>query len=86
LTGDLCCYFQEDIKQKEAELAERELTLLQRELNMMIVQQQSQTIPTPRKRKGKFRYVPDCSVWAFLIRILLSSSKNSKKTFIPTVW
>merc|ERR1740128_1487073 len=48
----------EDMKAKEAELAERELTLLQRALNMMIVQQQNtqdDQTPTPRKRKGKFR-------------------------------
>lgn len=56
ITYDWTCIYQEDIKQKEAELAERELTLLQRELNMMIVQQQAHNqTPTPRKRKGKFR-------------------------------
>ena len=44
------------LQQREAELAERELTLLQRELHVMMAQQQpSQAIPTPKKRKGKFK-------------------------------
>ena len=44
------------LQQREAELAERELTLLQRELHVMMAQQQpSQSIPTPKKRKGKFK-------------------------------
>ncbi len=51
------------MKQREAELAEREIDLLQRELNMMIQQQTGGggggvaaiTTPTPKKRKGHFK-------------------------------
>ena len=40
------------------ELAEREIDLLERELNMMMIQQEraaAAAAPTPKKRKGKFK-------------------------------
>lgn len=41
------------------ELAEREIDLLERELSMMIIQQEraaaAAAAPTPKKRKGKFK-------------------------------
>ena len=45
------------LKQRERELAEREMDLLGRELNVIIQQQQQQheSIPEPKKRRGKFR-------------------------------
>ena len=46
---------EERLKQREAELAEREIDLLQRELNVMILQQQGPSAPTPKKRKGNFK-------------------------------
>ncbi|XP_067125231.1 mitogen-activated protein kinase kinase kinase 10-like isoform X2 [Centruroides vittatus] len=45
---------EEFLKKREQELAEREIDLLERELNIMILQQQ-QGRPTPKKRKGKFK-------------------------------
>lgn len=45
---------EEQLKKREQELAEREIDLLERELNIMILQQQ-QGRPTPKKRKGKFK-------------------------------
>lgn len=45
---------EEFLRKREQELAEREIDLLERELNIMILQQQ-QGRPTPKKRKGKFR-------------------------------
>lgn len=43
----------------QQELAEREIDLLERELNMMMIQQEqaaaAASTPTPKKRKGKFR-------------------------------
>ena len=42
------------LKKREIELHEREIDLLERELNIMILQQQ-QDRPTPKKRKGKFK-------------------------------
>lgn len=45
---------EEQLKRREQELAEREIDLLERELNIMILQQQ-QGRPTPKKRKGKFK-------------------------------
>ncbi|XP_002731591.2 mitogen-activated protein kinase kinase kinase 9-like [Saccoglossus kowalevskii] len=45
---------EECLKKREQELAEREIDLLERELNIMILQQQ-QDKPTPKKRKGKFK-------------------------------
>ena len=46
---------EERLKIKEAQLAEREIDLLQRELNVMILQQQGGSVPTPKKRKGNFK-------------------------------
>ena len=47
---------QNRIKAKEAELAQRELSLLERELTMhMMYNNQMNQTPTPKKRKGKFR-------------------------------
>lgn len=45
---------EEFLRKREQELAEREIDLLERELNIMILQQQ-QGRPTPKKRKGKFK-------------------------------
>ncbi|XP_015926880.1 mitogen-activated protein kinase kinase kinase 11 [Parasteatoda tepidariorum] len=45
---------EEQLKKRELELHEREIDLLERELNIMILQQQ-QDRPTPKKRKGKFK-------------------------------
>lgn len=45
---------EELLKKREIELHEREIDLLERELNVMILQQQ-QDRPTPKKRKGKFK-------------------------------
>ncbi|XP_054716555.1 mitogen-activated protein kinase kinase kinase 11-like [Uloborus diversus] len=45
---------EELLKKRELELKEREIDLLERELNIMILQQQ-QDRPTPKKRKGKFK-------------------------------
>ncbi|KFM62370.1 Mitogen-activated protein kinase kinase kinase 9, partial [Stegodyphus mimosarum] len=45
---------EELLKKRELELHEREIDLLERELNIMILQQQ-QDRPTPKKRKGKFK-------------------------------
>ena len=46
---------EERLKQREAALDEREIDLLQRELNMMIQQQQGvNATPTPHRRRGKF--------------------------------
>lgn len=44
---------EEHLRQREQELEAREIDLLERELHMMIAQQQS--TPTPNKRKGKFK-------------------------------
>jgi len=43
---------EENLRQREQELAAREIDLLERELHIMIIQQQT---PTPKKRKGKFK-------------------------------
>ncbi|CAG2101421.1 unnamed protein product [Medioppia subpectinata] len=43
------------LKERERELAEREMDLLGRELNVIILQQQHDSKPQPKKRKGKFR-------------------------------
>nr|CAD7594998.1 unnamed protein product [Timema genevievae] len=43
---------EEHLRQREQELAAREIDLLERELHIMIIQQQT---PTPNKRKGKFK-------------------------------
>ncbi|KAF8770825.1 Mitogen-activated protein kinase kinase kinase like protein [Argiope bruennichi] len=45
---------EELLKKREKELHDREIDLLERELNIMILQQQ-QDRPTPKKRKGKFK-------------------------------
>ncbi|GFQ86681.1 mitogen-activated protein kinase kinase kinase 9 [Trichonephila clavata] len=45
---------EEQLKKREKELHDREIDLLERELNIMILQQQ-QDRPTPKKRKGKFK-------------------------------
>lgn len=45
---------EEFLKKREQELVEREIDLLERELNIIILQQQ-QGRPTPKKRKGKFK-------------------------------
>ncbi|XP_067011657.1 mitogen-activated protein kinase kinase kinase 11 [Anabrus simplex] len=45
---------EENLRQREQELEAREIDLLERELHIMIIQQQSAT-PTPKKRKGKFK-------------------------------
>jgi mitogen-activated protein kinase kinase kinase 9 len=42
---------EENLRQREQELAAREIDLLERELHIMIIQQ----TPTPKKRKGKFK-------------------------------
>ncbi|XP_070578982.1 mitogen-activated protein kinase kinase kinase 9-like isoform X2 [Ptychodera flava] len=47
-------YQEEFLRKREQELAEREIDLLERELNIMILQQQEEK-PTPKKRKGKFK-------------------------------
>ncbi|XP_077996541.1 mitogen-activated protein kinase kinase kinase 9-like [Glandiceps talaboti] len=47
-------YQEEFLKRREQELAEREIDLLERELNIMILQQEQEK-PTPKKRKGKFK-------------------------------
>ncbi|KAG8233447.1 hypothetical protein J437_LFUL010558 [Ladona fulva] len=44
---------EEHLRQREQELAAREIDLLERELHIMIIQQAS--TPTPKKRKGKFK-------------------------------
>ncbi|GIX74555.1 mitogen-activated protein kinase kinase kinase 9 [Caerostris extrusa] len=46
---------EELLKKREKELHDREIDLLERELNIMILQQQNQDRPTPKKRKGKFK-------------------------------
>jgi hypothetical protein len=43
------------LKERERELAEREMDLLGRELNVIILQQQNESKPQPKKRRGKFR-------------------------------
>ncbi|XP_054152911.1 mitogen-activated protein kinase kinase kinase 9-like [Oppia nitens] len=43
------------LKERERELAEREMDLLHRELNVIILQQQQDSKPQPKKRRGKFR-------------------------------
>ncbi|XP_038076025.1 mitogen-activated protein kinase kinase kinase 10-like [Patiria miniata] len=43
------------LRQREQELAEREIDLLGRELNIMILQQQQDDKPVPKKRRNKFR-------------------------------
>ncbi|XP_022083042.1 mitogen-activated protein kinase kinase kinase 11-like [Acanthaster planci] len=43
------------LRQREQELAEREIDLLGRELNIMILQQQQDDKPMPKKRRNKFR-------------------------------
>ena len=43
------------LRQREQELAEREIDLLGRELNIMILQQQQDEKPVPKKRRNKFR-------------------------------
>lgn len=44
---------EQHLRQKEQELAAREIDLLGRELHIMMIQQQQ--IPTPNKRRGKFK-------------------------------
>ncbi|KAK7874087.1 hypothetical protein R5R35_004630 [Gryllus longicercus] len=49
---------EEHLRQREQELAAREIDLLERELHIMIIQQQAQAntpAPTPKKRRGKFK-------------------------------
>jgi len=49
---------EECLRKRERELAEREMDLLGRELNVIILQQQQQqqdSKPQPKKRRGKFR-------------------------------
>lgn len=43
---------EENLRQREQELAAREIDLLERELHIMFIQQQT---PKPNKRKGKFK-------------------------------
>ena len=43
---------EENLRQREQELEAREIDLLERELHILIIQQQT---PTPKKRKGKFK-------------------------------
>lgn len=46
---------EENLRQREKELAVREFQLIERELNMMMMQQnQPAPTPQPNKRKGKF--------------------------------
>lgn len=43
------------LKRREQDLAEREIELLERELNLVITQQQQDEKPVPKKRHGKIK-------------------------------